>query len=314
MSSQAKAGLSRMASLCMLLLTSSALSQYTYVEGTDTTDVAGKGMDGLFTVHSYSIEGAAVVYGSGGYGYLNCTFDELQKVPDSIRSCSNSVDNPIGHCFIVSASSNNTWAKIQVTRQLPDKRFVYRYGQNRTPDNKLLVSPNYDRQRIYRPNNIHWSEVYRRNDEFVMEVTLTWEPPISCSKQVTGYLVYGASQPIDTAKPINIKEWERVGIPSGNMLKFKAGPLYLNVVAVYPGDTSEFSGAFTRMEYPISIIPYQPQYDGSSGYPPVSVPLTPPMPLCTFDGRCVSVKGLSGGRAAGVYMRSANAKRVLTIR
>jgi hypothetical protein len=307
------------ASLCILVfvasVSASAPSQYSYVEGIDTTSVDGKGLDG-FAVGLTSISGATVVYGNSGYSYLNCAFDDVQKVPDSIISTNRYVDNVFLHCFIVCNSSNNTWAKVQITRQLPDNRFLYRYGKNSTPSSKMLVPYNYDRQRIYRPNNVSWSEVYGREVggiwEDIQVVTLVWEPPLPCNKKVTGYIVYGAQQPVDTAKPIDLKQWKQLATTSGTVATFRAGPSYLNVVAIYPGDTTDFSKAFTRMNYPIGVIPYGPQRGENLNNPSTvsSMGHPAPMPWCAVNGRLVSKRGMSGPSRAdlapGAYLRPAN--------
>ena len=293
--------------LCLPLFGAPASSSYNYIEGTDTTTADGKSING-FTVSATSINGAAVVYGSTDYGYLNCMFDDVQKVPDSIISPKPYVENVFLHCFIVSGNSN-TWMKVQVTKQLPDKRFVYRFGKNMTSSSKLLLPPNYDQQRIYRPNNVRWSEVYYRNGEIVQEITLVWEPPIPCNKKVTGYIVYGSSQDIDTAKPIDLKQWRQIVTTTGTSASgFSLAPRF-NVAAVYQDQTTDFPKAYTRLNFPMGVTPHRPLPDGNHLSPLAINSFGPkaPAPWYAVNGRLVSKRGFSdaswGDLATGWYFR-----------
>jgi hypothetical protein len=293
--------------MCLPLFGAPAPSSYYYTEGVDTTTADGHSEIG-FTLGATSISGAAVMYGTRDYGYLNCTFDDVQKAPDSIVSPDSYLENVFVHCFLVHGSSD-TWTKVQITRQLPDKRFVYRYGKNATSGSKMLLPQNYDRQRITRPNNVRWFEVYSRNGEIVQEITLVWEPPLPCNKTLLGYIVYGASS-VDTSKPIDRKKWQQLATTRGTSVSFQIPATYFNVAAAYAGDTTDFPKPYVRLSFPICVIPRLSQQEGTGATPaPVNSSAPSAAAWYAVNGRLVSVRGFSGapwaGPAGGWYFHRA---------
>ncbi len=221
----------------------------------DTTDAAGYGFDSSFKAESMRIVGAKLIYGFvfGHEGYFDHSFDEIKKVPDIIlpTGTGNSTEDPCAHCFIVQNPKDGTYAKVKIISRLPDGRYVYRFGKNTIPNDKLLEKPDYDRTKHYKPNNFHQSFLYRTDypiPEFVQRNTFKWEPPLQNNHRLLGYIFYiSKTSNIDTTAPVNYSQWEKTGLVSSTSYENTGQYVsYLNLVAVYEDDTTEFLKGWTR--------------------------------------------------------------------
>jgi ligand-binding sensor domain-containing protein len=231
-----------------------------YTEGFDTTDVDGYGLDSAFKIGT---DGKAVVangstlisYHSGdGGGFFDYSFDDLKMaaatsygIPYPSFSTSST-----SACFVIK-KKDNTYYKAEILNKLPDNRYVFRYGANSTPNDRMLERSDYDRTIKYKPNNFYNYFRYPAWD------TLSWEPPLPNDNHLLGYEFYMANQSvamIDTSAPVNFAQWDSIGffpstkvsascytgMPSSFCLtQFR----YYNLVAVYAEGKSDFLKGWT---------------------------------------------------------------------
>jgi hypothetical protein len=139
---------------CGLLLLTAFFSRNAssaYIEGIDTTDVNGYGFDSVFRIDSsYRIHGNNTIFfglGIGAIGLFSSTFEDTKLVPS----------NAIGYqytSFCIVMKKDNTYSKVQVLNKLPDKRYLFKFGTNTTPNDRFLENADYDRSIRYKPNNI----------------------------------------------------------------------------------------------------------------------------------------------------------------
>jgi hypothetical protein len=224
-----------------------------YVEGIDTTDVNGYGLDSAFRIDANGrVLGQFISYYGfhfgGGSGLFNCSFDDIKIAAGPNLSGLNTSST----LFSVWNNNNNLYSKIQILNKLPDSRYVFKFGTNSTPLDTMLTPSNYDRSIRYKPNN-----VYNFYSYIGKEDTLSWEPPIPNNNHLLGYIYY-ESKPgvtIDTNLPINLAQWDSIaffsGTHSGNMYCYKTPPpcigdfVYMNLVAVYSEGKSNFLQGWT---------------------------------------------------------------------
>ena len=123
-----------------------------YVEGVDTTDANGFGLDSAFLMDNYwGITGQYILSYRFQFstGYFNYSFDDIKMAPDSGYSMWCSGMYPC----VVKNNMSNAFSKIQILKQLMNKRYIYEFGTNTTPNNRMLEKANYDRSIRYKPNN-----------------------------------------------------------------------------------------------------------------------------------------------------------------
>jgi hypothetical protein len=228
-----------------------------YIEGIDTTDANGYGMDSAFNVsgNTNSVNGEKIVY---YYFYMPCgryfnySFDDIKLSPSSPRSysCYN-----INGCFITKRNKDNTFTKFQILQKISGNRYLFRYGANTTPNDTMLIKSDYDRSILYKPSNVHldFSSYNFGNGGFVD--SLFWDPPLPNNNHLIGYTLYKTKQGtvqgsvIDTTAPINLVQWDSLSLPADakaliNWLSHSV-PAYFNIVADYTEGKSDFLKGWT---------------------------------------------------------------------
>jgi hypothetical protein len=225
-----------------------------YIEGIDTTDVNGYGLDSAFKVTNGLITGQNIVIYHGELGgYYNYSFDDIKIAADkfNIAQGPSKSQNQL-YCFVIRKNKDSTYSKIQILKNLPNNRYVYKYGSNSIPNNRLLVKTPYDTSVRYKPNNLN--NVYQYGccgypgDPTGMN-TCSWEPPLPNRNHLLGYIFY-KSKPnvvIDTTKPINKVQWDSCAFtPYTSSTCWPMSYVYLNMVAVYSEGRSDFLQGWTK--------------------------------------------------------------------
>ena len=191
-----------------------------YIEGIDTTDENGYGLDSAFKIDpndpNYPLRGQNIVCYSGhsfvGEGTFRYTFDEINiAAADSLFLHSSILASGVyrfpdnNYCFVIQKNKDSTFYKVIVINKLEDNRFVYKYGTNTTPKNRTLVPSDYTRLFRYKPNNLF----YKYNSD----KTFSWEPPLPNDNHLQGYIIYVQKRgvTIDTSTPINLAQWDSIG-------------------------------------------------------------------------------------------------------
>jgi hypothetical protein len=241
-----------------------------YFEGIDTTDSDGFGLDSSFGISPRTglLNGNDLIgYSSveiNTNGYIDCSFDDLKLVPDTIRE--------IGGCninstFILRDKKDSSYVKLKLLKKIEGVRYVYKYGKNTIPNNKMLIDSNYDRSVKYKPNN-----VYNRTSWIILGIecadSLYWEPPLQNNNHLIGYILYASKSKggagIDTAQPIDTTQWDSVAFYSSTAIKAKldigrVNGSYINMVAVYEEGKSDFLDGWTWLNV-VTVNGTQPEH------------------------------------------------------
>jgi hypothetical protein len=226
-----------------------------YIEGTDTTDVNGYGLGSAFRVTTGTITGQNIVrYHMDGTstGYFNYSFADIKMAPDSNKSASNVSELSGLYCFAIKKDPNASYSKVQILNQLPDKRYIFKYGSNTTPNDRMLEQTSYNRSIRYKPNNFHNYFQYYCTDiinPICEKNTSSWDPPLPNNNHLLGYIYYKAKigANIDTSAPINIAQWDSIAFITSTSFEFRGQPTqYFNIVAVYAEGKSDFLLGWSR--------------------------------------------------------------------
>jgi hypothetical protein len=248
--------------LALFLLCFSVNSYSEYIEGIDTT--SGSVLDSAFGITGGSI--ASYRYynlGQETYGYLHCSYDDINMAPDTIRM--NYDVLKIENIFVAKNEKTGTYAKVQIVEKLSDSRYVFKYGKNITPNDRMLVPSNYDRSIKYKPNNLY---NWRKNKEAPNPTpdTLTWDPPLPNDNHIIGYILYATNSPgttLDTSKPIDPTQWDSVAFYPSDRRKAELNSMrlhgcYINLVALYEEGKSEFIDGWTMLNILLVGVWQQP--------------------------------------------------------
>ncbi|NLE01583.1 MAG: fibronectin type III domain-containing protein [Fibrobacter sp.] len=303
-------------SLLITLLLSGVSAEY--IEGTDTTDAKGYCRDSSFFITEKGmISGAQIVkyYHDGAQGYFNYAFDEILLAPETPGTITIKEKTlPIHYCFAVKRK-NGTYMKVQIQKKLDNGRYIYKYGNNTVPADRLLERQDYDRSIKYKPNNLYF------NYEYATKTTISWEPPLPGNNNLTGYILYTAPATIDTTAPFDISQWDSV-VVEDTSVHFVTFPSrmskYYNVVAVYSEGRSEFLKGWTREIYFPNSINYNAisgqkkrnpiffKYSSSSGYLTFTSPsnLFDPLLLILYDATGRRITSFSAKNGETVYLNS----------
>jgi len=220
-----------------------------YIEGIDTTDVNGYARDSAFRIQNGSISGQNIVRyyfeWSDFNGYFFYSFDDIKMAPSSLRSIT-PLMGAIFYRFVIKRNKDSTYSKVQFLQQISGNRYLYKYGTNTTPNDRMLDSSTYDRSIRYKPNNL-----YNRCAPYPYPWdTLIWEPPLPNNNHLLGYIFYRAKQgvTIDTTAPINLAQWDSIAFYTSTKVYNPPiiTPLYFNLVAVYSEGKSDFLTGWTR--------------------------------------------------------------------
>jgi hypothetical protein len=218
-----------------------------YVEGIDTTDINGTGLHSAINIiNNGSTNGNTFIYYGLTYefGYYKYSFDDIKMAPDSIYYTYNYFGN---YCFVIKNNKDSTYSKIQILTRLADNRYIFKYGKNTTPNNRMLENANYDRSVRYKPNNFNFN-----NGKNIS----TWDPPLPNNNHLKGYIFYMVKEgiSIDTTEPINLSQWDSIAFTSSTtdtMFRnayyehFNPESGYFNFVSTYTEGKSEFLNGWT---------------------------------------------------------------------
>ena len=251
----------RVSTLFFLCFSLTALAEY--VEGIDTTDENGWGLDSAFHLHNRITGPKLVCYTnqrSPSRDIFKYSFEEIQLAADSL-SLSSVIVSGLGfyfqqnnYCFVVCRDSS--FYKFKVTDYFSDSesntRYIYKYGTNTTPLNRTMMPSNYDRSVRYKPNNLAYLSDNGNTDRF------SWEPPLSNDNQLQGYIIYIQKNDvtIDTSAQINLAQWDSVGFTDTTtfaMRPYYEGSYY-NIVAVYTEGRSDFLKGWSRVYRTLSVF------------------------------------------------------------
>jgi hypothetical protein len=247
--------------MAFLALTLSQKAFSEYVEGIDTTDTNGYGLDSAFKIGPGVTGQKLVCYTDHEYGpnrtIFKYSFEEIQLSADSLSLSSILIwPGPFAftfpnyiYCFVVCKDS--CFSKVQVVNRVGN-RYVYKYGTNKTPSNRIMQYTDYDRSVRYKPNNLYYLfdvNASHNNNIFA------WEPPLSNDLQ--GYIIYVQKRgvTIDTTAPISISQWDSVGFSDTTKFAFNysAQGEYYNIVAVYSEGKSDFLKGWSRLYSPSHV-------------------------------------------------------------
>jgi hypothetical protein len=243
-----------------------------YIEGVDTTDVSGYGLDSAFQATNSNITGQNIIVYNMDYdmnGYFNYSFDDIKVVAESIRCitgfpsstsslCAEYIpyQNQIkSFCFVVKKNTDSTYSKVQILNRLANNRYVYKYGTNTSPNNPGMEKASYDRTVRYKPNN--FNNIFRYGccgylGDPVGVNNCSWDPPLLNNNHLLGYRYYKTKPGIfiDTTAPINLTQWDS----SASFVGEQEG--YINLVAVYAEGKSDFlKGWVKRIGFPDGAKP-----------------------------------------------------------
>jgi hypothetical protein len=225
-----------------------------YIEGVDTTDANGYGLDSGLYMGGNSSVNVALGQKIVNYafckceGYFNYSFDDIKMSPSSVRlfSCYTTINT----CFIIQNSKDYTYSKVQILKNISGNRYLFRYGTNTTPLDTTLVKSDYDRSILYKPNNV-WESFWYNFPEQAGD-TLFWDPPLPNNNHLIGYMLYKTKRGavIDTTAPINLAQWDSMLIGTqtsyiGFIQWLQIIPAYFNIVAVYTEGKSDFLKGWT---------------------------------------------------------------------
>jgi hypothetical protein len=242
----------------------------TYIEGIDTTDVNGYGLDSAFRVSNGFISGqnlASYWFWKGdASGYFNYSFEDIKTAPDSSRrGLYGTMRGMVYYCFVIKKNKDSTYSKVQLLSQISGNRFTYKYGTNTNPNDRLLEKSDYDITVRYKPNNLF------NNSSYCCPIaydSLYWDPPIPNNNHLLGYIFYRSKSNvvIDTAAPINPAQWDSIAFFTSTKAYFLQilTPGYVNFVALYAEGKSDFLSGWTRSQYSADGIKQEPQINGKA--------------------------------------------------
>jgi hypothetical protein len=241
--------------LALLLLCPVEIIYAEYIEGIDTTDENGYGLDSAFNIGpQYQLTGQklACYFGPSifsGFGAFMSVFDEIHQAADSASFYPGwSIIRP-GFCFVVQHLEDSCFSKVMVIGRFDSNRYIYKYGTNTSPNNRMLIKPDYDFSVLYKPNNLY----YRTT----IENLFTWDPPLPNDNHLQGYILFIQKKgvAIDTSANINQSQWDSVGFTDSTriIITYNSQGEYFNLVAVYAEGKSEFLKGWGQLYWPSSI-------------------------------------------------------------
>lgn len=233
--------------ICILFFGISLFAEYK--EGIDTTYSNGYGLDGAFRAQNNSIyaENKMAVfhfdYPDYRWHYFKYSFDEINIAP--IIPSNNWVNEyacatPLNKPFVVKRE-NNTYAKVEIINQMPSGEYVFKYGLNNEPSNSILAPGDYDKDSLYKPNNMIFCITDPVDKVNPFADVIRWDTPLENNNELIGYKVYKVdiNTNIDTSQEIDLSEWELEAFVTGNETN-NGSPyyniernVYWNIVAVY---------------------------------------------------------------------------------
>jgi hypothetical protein len=230
-----------------------------YIEGIDTTDINGYGLDSTFMISNDSISGikarGLAPFGIksdstylplivSGTALFNYSFDDIKMAPMDLTYYSFQTLPFWFRCFVVK-QKDSTYSKIKVITKLSGNRYIFKYGKNTIANERLLAEANYDRSIRYKPNNVYNHHLYPSKN------WITWEPPLPNDNQLIGYILYRSKNGavIDTLAPIDVAQWDSLGFVDTTSCTYTSpyaiNGRYFNLIAVYDEGKSTFLNGWT---------------------------------------------------------------------
>ena len=238
-----------------------SLAHAEYIEGIDTTDANGYGLDSALQVTSYSAILAnffsVYVFLSGASeGYYNYSYNDLKMAPVTFKGLSGIPLKNMYSCFILK-SKDSLFSKVQILQKLSNGRYVFRFGKNTTPNDHLLEKSDYDRTILYKPNNL-FNKPSSYPDPQAYDTTY-WDPPLPNNNHLLGYIFYCSKNgmTIDTTAPIDLSQWDSIAYCTSTKFHnpvISPGFKYFNIVAVYSEGRSDFLKNWTYSRYSLDKI------------------------------------------------------------
>ncbi|HUI93885.1 MAG TPA: T9SS type A sorting domain-containing protein [Chitinivibrionales bacterium] len=253
-----------------------------YIESIDTTDIHGFPHDSSFLVdfqwNIMGLKGPYFTYSPNGW-FFNAFFNDINLAPDLNDSNVMKLSgrgHPISPKEFVSCvirKADSTFEKINIINKLSDGRYVFQFGHNTFPNNRILANSNYDRRVLYRPNNLRITPVDTSFAVFNFQVgtIFNWEPPLDNDNHLLGYILcVTRTSIIDTTRPIypsqccstHLLTNTNVFLPTNSPVPPDTscfynpnwGPQYFNVAAVYQEGVSDLSWPWGYFVPPVSTI------------------------------------------------------------
>ncbi len=237
-----------------------------YIEGIDTTDENGYGLDSAFRLNEGYPEGyngQIIVYyylmPAIYCGYYSYSFDDIQMVPDTVMKSvtdRNAAVNFYDNCFIVK-NRDSTYSKIKLLKKITGNRLIYRYGTNTTPNDRMLIKADYDRSIRYNVNNVYnipGPMPYQKSRD-----TLQWDPPLPNNNHLLGYILYSATTYDSIVPPIvhiSPEQWDSVAFFTTTKVWCPEFPItgYFTMVTVYAEGKSDFLDGWRGNNYSIVAV------------------------------------------------------------
>lgn len=230
-----------------------------YIEGLDTTEENGYASDSTFWLNQndsyicgHLIAGYSF-FSSGVSGYYNYSFDDITLAPLAKRPLENLTAYKIYYCFVTMNPKDSTFSKYQILNKISDHRYVFRYGRNTTPHDRILTHIPYNQAIMYKPNNLFVNPGAYPNP--ASACTTYWDPPLPNKNHLIGYVFYRSKNniTIDTSGPVKMEQWDSIAFFDTistsvfNPAILQSG--YFNMAAVYTEGKSEFLNGWTKSQY-----------------------------------------------------------------
>jgi hypothetical protein len=223
-----------------------------YIESIDTTDLNGYSRDSLFKIANVSVfeqdSGKTMIGYDAGIeykGYFNCAFDDLNKAPDTLKKASSFVMVRMNISYVILRLKDSTYTKMVLLSKISNSRYIYRQIANTTSKDRSFVGVLFNPATKFKPNNLYFSSTYNVGTT----TYLSWEPPLPGNNHLLGYTVFISKNVagIDTAKPINLLQWDSVAFTTNTFFTIINRGGYFNVVAVYREGQSEFLTGWVQL-------------------------------------------------------------------
>jgi hypothetical protein len=272
-----------------------------YIEGIDTTDANGYGLDSAFQVKNISISGKYLAYyycnfyNCSSLGNLyNYSFDEIKKAPDSnlcqIPAYKIALLN-FNYSYVIK-KADSSFSKFTILQKNNDGRYVFKFGSNTVPNNRLLEKSDYDRSILYKPNNfrrfsVMFSVLYPGipNTWGLGQIATDfyWDAPLPNNNHLLGYALYFPKRAvvIDTSMPIDLAQWDSTPLITATYFRdggvhmtydsithvtsvmfdsnlYHPGNDHYNLVAVYQEGRSDFLKGWSVEEVPVRTFKNPP--------------------------------------------------------
>jgi hypothetical protein len=250
--------------LFLIIIVNPIQSYSEYIEGIDTTEENGYASDSTFWLNqndSYICGHLIAGYSFlsvGARGYFNYSFDDITLAPLTQRPLENLIAFKIYYCFVTMNPKDSTYSKCQILNKISDHRYVFRYGRNTTPHDRILTHIPYNQAIMYKPNNLFVNPGAYPNP--ASACTTYWDPPLPNNNHLIGYVFYRSKNniTIDTSGLLKMEQWDSIAFyDTSSTSVFNPAilqPGYFNIAAVYAEGKSEFLIGWTKSQYALDKL------------------------------------------------------------